>query len=53
MTTSSTYATLVIGHTHDTAIIARPESDKKLILLGSLPEDGVYLDLDALEIRRI
>ena len=50
----SDYRTMVIGHTHDSALITRPESGKKLISLGSLPEDGGYLKWDpATDFERI
>ncbi|HUV52893.1 MAG TPA: hypothetical protein VMW64_07445 [Dehalococcoidia bacterium] len=50
---ASKYRILGIGHTHDTAIINRPISGKKLVGVGSLPEDGVYLNLDSLRICKV
>lgn len=49
----SEFGTLVIGHCHDSAVINRPGSGKRLVMVGSLPEDGVYLDLESMEIRRV
>ena len=43
---NSQYNSLIIGHTHDCIRIDRPESGKQLFLIGSLPEDKVYFDLD-------
>jgi UDP-2,3-diacylglucosamine pyrophosphatase LpxH len=50
---NSPYRVLVIGHTHDTAIINRPQTGKKEIGVGSLPEDRVYLNLDTLRVEWI
>jgi predicted phosphodiesterase len=49
------YQVLIIGHTHDTVVMERPELNKTLIALGSLPEDGIYAELaeNSLLIRNI
>lgn len=38
---------LIIGHTHDTCVVERPELGKKLVALSSLPEDGIYAEIVA------
>ncbi len=50
---TSKYRTLVIGHTHDTAIINRPFSGRKLVAVGGLPEDRVYLNLDTMRVVKV
>lgn len=50
---ASKHRVLVIGHCHDTVIINRPQTGRKLIGVGSLPEDKVFLNLDTMRVGKI
>jgi len=49
----SKYWALIVGHTHDTAIINRPITRKKLVGVGSLMEDGVFFNLDTMRVGKV
>lgn len=50
---ASEYERLIMGHTHDSVEMNRPVSWKQLYSVGSLPEDGVYFDVDDMQVKEV